>query len=165
VGHASLVTVAWDLHYDRRVSAGFLSHFLPDGVARSLVEYARHAPFPVDLQMRHDPKASTEHASLYVDLTAVLNVRHKPGGTLALDAYKAHMTAGGFDPAWKSPKVAEAWSVNWRLVEDYLERIIPRRRPRTLARRERFRPQRRYSRATSGPWLTVRPRFISRLPR
>jgi len=66
-------SVAWDLHYDRRVSEDFLKHFLKGGVASSLVEYVKHAPYPLDLQMRKDPKRKfAEHASLYVGLTSIL---------------------------------------------------------------------------------------------
>jgi hypothetical protein len=49
--------------------------FLRGGVAASLVEYARHAPYPVDLQMRHNPKTGADHATLYVGLTSVLDVQ------------------------------------------------------------------------------------------
>ncbi|MCY7288362.1 MAG: hypothetical protein LH624_08965, partial [Cryobacterium sp.] len=69
--------VAWDLHYDRRVSETFLAHFLAGGVAHSLVEYARHAPYAIDLQMRHSPKTGADHATLYVGLTSVLDVKVK----------------------------------------------------------------------------------------
>lgn len=55
-----------DVRYDRRVAPSFLEHFLAGGVAASLVEYAKHARYPVDLQMGHNPKTSADHASLYV---------------------------------------------------------------------------------------------------
>lgn len=53
-----MAIIDWDLHYDRRATAGFLAHFLPGGVAESLAEYARYAPYPVDLQMRKNPTRS-----------------------------------------------------------------------------------------------------------
>ncbi len=72
-----MAIIDWDLHYDRRATAGFLAHFLHGGVAESLAEYARYAPYPVDLQMRKNPKTGAEHATLYVGLTSVLQVTRK----------------------------------------------------------------------------------------
>lgn len=119
------MSVSWDLHYDRRVSAKFLAHFQQGGIAHSLVEYARHAPYPLDLQMRADPKAKTEHATLYVGLTAVLNVLHKPTG-LALKAHPTFTQGNfGFQGSWGSASSVEAWQEEWPRVEDYLERVIP----------------------------------------
>ncbi len=119
------MAVNWDLHYDRRVSAGFLQHFLEGGVARSLVEYARFAPYPVDLQMRHNPKTGADHATLYIGLTSVLDV-HAKKDLLRLAAHKTH-TAGpyGFDSSWTLPMTVMQLATSWRRVEDYLERIIP----------------------------------------
>ena len=54
--------------YDRRVSEAFLDLFASDengaGVASSLVSYARHARFPVDLQFRRDGVTCTIRALL-----------------------------------------------------------------------------------------------------
>lgn len=119
------MSTEWELHYDRRVSADFLAHFQADGVARSLVEYARHAPYPLDLQMRASPKSPAEHATLYVGLTAVLNVHHKKGG-LALSAHPTHANSkAGFASDWKQPADVQTWSTRWRHVEAYLEGVIP----------------------------------------
>jgi len=74
------------------------SRFLADGLAASLVQYAKHARYPVDLQMRHNPKASADHASLYIGLTSVLNVRAK-GSNLALDAHETWRNG----PSWFAP--------------------------------------------------------------
>ena len=92
--------VAWDLHYDRRVFESFLAHFLEGGVAHSLVEYARFAPYAVDLQMRHNPKTNADHVTLYVGLTSVLDVKTGKKG-LHLVGHKT-ATGGlyGFDDAW-----------------------------------------------------------------
>src|SRR3954447_24451424 len=78
------------IRYDRRVGPDFLACFLKGGVAHSLTEYARRARYPVDLQMRHNPKTGADHASLYVGLTSVLNImaKPKPVSGLALDAHK-----------------------------------------------------------------------------
>lgn len=119
------MTVAWDLHYDRRVSDGFLDHFLNGGVAHSLVEYARFAPYPLDLQMRHDPKTGAEHATLYVGLTSVLGVKRKKD-LLQLEGHKSPAAAEcGFQADWAKPMTAEELRTVWRAVEDYLEAIIP----------------------------------------
>jgi len=123
--HLAVMTVAWDLHYDRRVSDGFLDHFLNGGVAHSLVEYARFAPYPLDLQMRHDPKTGAEHATLYVGLTSVLGVKRKKD-LLQLEGHKSPAAAEcGFQADWAKPMTAEELRTVWRAVEDYLEAIIP----------------------------------------
>jgi len=123
--HLAVMTVAWDLHYDRRVSDGFLDHFLNGGVAHSLAEYARFAPYPLDLQMRHDPKTGAEHATLYVGLTSVLGVKRKKD-LLQLEGHKSPAAAEcGFQADWAKPMTAEELRTVWRAVEDYLEAIIP----------------------------------------
>lgn len=117
--------IQWDLHYDRRVSEGFLAHFLDGGVAHSLVEYARHAPYPLDLQMRHNPKTGAEHATLYVGLTSVVDVE-RVGDKLRLKAHKTHQSGPyGFSASWLTPMTVQQLSRSWRMVENYLEKIIP----------------------------------------
>ncbi len=119
------MTVAWDLHYDRRVSEDFLRHFLKDGVARPLVEYALHAPYPLDFQLRHSPKTGAEHATLYVGLTSILDV-HRSKDKLRLVAHKNHMVKEyKFDEAWTKPMAISALAASWRAVEDYVEAILP----------------------------------------
>jgi hypothetical protein len=116
------------VRYDRRVSDSFLAHFLKDGVARSLTEYAGKARFPVDLQMRHNPKTGADHASLYVGLTSVLNVvsRSKPVPRLALTAHPRWSEGPyGFDVGWRDPVPIEEWPSRWIEVEEYLEKVIP----------------------------------------
>jgi hypothetical protein len=71
---STAVRTDFDIRYDRSVSAEFLSHFKRGGVAASLTSMARHALYPLDLQMRKSPKTGAEHATLYAGLTAVLNV-------------------------------------------------------------------------------------------
>jgi hypothetical protein len=123
--------VDWDLHYDRRVSEEFLAHFLEGGGFYSLVEYARFAPFAVDLQMRHSPKTFADHATVYVGLTSVLDVHRKRGASGAEDQYllKGHKWAAdggyGFNTAWTRPASVQDLKVQWRSVEDYLEAIFP----------------------------------------
>jgi hypothetical protein len=121
-----MAIIDWDLHYDRRATAGFLAHFLHGGVAESLAEYARYAPYPVDLQMRKNPKTGAEHATLYVGLTSVLQVTCIKGDLLRLHGHKN--LAGkhhAFDPAWSNPMTAKELTPRWRAVEGYLEDVIP----------------------------------------
>jgi hypothetical protein len=125
MGHDRAMPVNWELHYDRRVPPNFLAHFLPGGVAASLVEYARHAPYPVDLQMRHDPKTGAHHATLYVGLTDVLTVKAHAKG-LVLKPHKV-ISGGGFalPMTLQSPTALDALKDQWRAVENYLDRVIP----------------------------------------
>lgn len=120
------LAVPWELHYDRRVPDHFLRLLLPGGVAASLAQYARHAPYPVDLQLRADAKRpSAHHASLYVGLTTVLDLHGKATGSFALDADKRWRSQFPFDDKWlKAASIAE-WRDRWGAVEDYLEQVIP----------------------------------------
>jgi hypothetical protein len=118
--------VSWELHYDRRVAPTFLEHFLPGGIAESLVRYARLAPFPLDLQMRKSPTTGAMHASLYVGLTSVLNVVRKGDHALALTAHRA-WTDGkfGFQPDWTESRSLRRVRDEWQAVEAYIERVVP----------------------------------------
>lgn len=115
--------------YDRRVSPVFLSHFdeadPSGGALSSLVDYAMRARYPVDLQFRRDPKKGRDHATLYVGLTAVLNLRSTKKGLLSLDVHPTHQKAGAFDKSWSDPVAADVLYERWPDVELYLDRIIP----------------------------------------
>ena len=116
------------IRYDRRVAQDFLAHFMKGGVAYSLTEYAGKARYPVDLQMRHNPKTGVDHASLYVGLTSVLNVmaKPKPVPSLSLDAHKTWSEGPyGFDLSWRSASPIGSWKSQWIHVEEYLEKVIP----------------------------------------
>ncbi|UUW92958.1 hypothetical protein [Pimelobacter simplex] len=114
--------------YDRRVSATFLDLFVSDGngagVASSLVAYARHARFPVDLQFRREAHGNRVTATLYVGLTAVLNL-HMSSKGLWMSVHKTHQKNGGFDQAWTVRRTEEELGAIWPDVERYLDRIIP----------------------------------------
>jgi hypothetical protein len=116
------------IRYDRRVNPHFLAHFLEGGVAHSLTEYAGKARYPVDLQMRHNPKTGADHATLYVGLTSVLNViaKSKPVPDLALGAHETWTNGPyGFNAAWRNAASFENWAARWIQVEEYLEKVIP----------------------------------------
>lgn len=119
------MAVTWDLHYDRRVSDEFIAHFQRDGLAHSLVEYAKFAAYPLDVQMRRNPKTGAEHASFYVGLTTVLDVHNKKNG-LRFTAHKSYSGGSfGFRPSWSSVMSVDEARRQWPFVEDYLEQVIP----------------------------------------
>jgi hypothetical protein len=71
------------------------------------------------------PKTGDEHATLYVGLTSVLDLkRHKD--QMRLVGHKS-ATAGayGFNTAWTKPMSESELTDHWRGVENYLEAIIP----------------------------------------
>lgn len=115
------------LRYDRSVSPAFASLF-ESGFANSLVDYAR-GKYPIDFQYRKDPKTGRQWATLYVGLTAVVNVLDKGGKGLALDAHKTYRDPKlklGWSDGWSVPASAEVWAARWPMVEAYLERAIPK---------------------------------------
>jgi len=120
------MAVDWEMKYDRRVDESFLDNFAKGGFATSLVQYARDAPYPVDLQFRKNAKTNAQHASLYVGLTSVLNVEAKSGNTFRLTADQRWADSKhNWDSTWGAGKDAAYWSANWRDVETYLESVIP----------------------------------------
>lgn len=114
-----------DLAFDRRLSEEFLQHFLPSGFAAGLAAYVKAGLYPLDLRPRRDLKSKAEHVTLYVGLTAVLQVKSSSSGLIRLDAHKSHRKIGGFSDAWAKPHPVEDWIDQWPDVEAYLERIIP----------------------------------------
>lgn len=116
-----------DLRYDRTVSDEFLAHFVEAGFASALVDYAR-APYPIDFQFRKEVKRpSNQWATLYVGLTAVLNVVDKGAKGLALTAHKTYRDPSrrlGWRDEWSEGAPVTGWSQRWPDVERYLEKII-----------------------------------------
>lgn len=118
--------VPWDVHYDRSLDHDFLSQFLKGGFASSLTAYARKAQYPLDLQPRKNPKTGGQHMTLYVGLTAVLNVVRKKPGMYALTAHPTFTAGGfGFKSVWQQAADEAEWREQWPAVEDYLEAVIP----------------------------------------
>lgn len=116
-----------DLRYDRSVTPAFAALF-ERGFAASLVDYAR-GKYPIDFQYRKDPKTGRQWATLYVGLTAVVNVLDKGTKGLALDAHKTYRDPAlklGWRDEWALPATPEIWEERWPLVEAYLERAIPK---------------------------------------
>lgn len=115
----------FEIRYDRRVSPDLLRHFEKEGVARSLVTYAKGAAYPLDLALRKNPKSGSEHVTLYTGLTAVLNVEQVKG-QLRLKAHPTHASSkNGWDSSWSTLAHEEDWRERWADVELYLERVIP----------------------------------------
>lgn len=114
-----------ELRYDRTVSEEFAKHFVAGGFADSLVDYAR-GKYPIDFQYRKDPKTNKEWATLYVGLTAVLNVYNKGAKGIALTAHSTYKTRKlGWSDDWGQAAPAADWVDKWNLVERYLERVVP----------------------------------------
>jgi hypothetical protein len=94
------------------------------GIASTLVDYARQARYPIDLQFRRDAKGKRSTATLYVGLTAVLNL-HASSKGFWLDVHKTHQKNGGFDSSWTTRRTKAELAEIWPDVELYLDRIIP----------------------------------------
>src|SRR5436190_14003254 len=108
-----------EYRYDRRVDRDFLRIFGDQGIFHTLTEYARMARYPVDLQFRRNPKTGTQHVSLYVGLTTVLDV-HWRSGSVKLSAHPS-FHGFGFHRSWTSwAALAEALK-RVAAVESYLD--------------------------------------------
>lgn len=119
------MTTGWTIRYDRVMTAEFLSYFLAGGFADSLRDYAS-ARYPSDLHFRKNVKSGAQTATLYIGMTAVLNVHEGPGGRAWLSAHESYAIPDNhWDPEWDVGARPEDWSKRWPAVENYLERIIP----------------------------------------
>lgn len=114
-----------NLRYDRRVSDDFLSLFVPGGDLSVLAEYARKAPYPIDLQFRRDIKTDAQRATLYVGTEKVLDVHRYGASAVRFGGHRTRSTPSGFDEIGS----ASIALCNLRLVLDplglYLDRVIP----------------------------------------
>lgn len=88
------------LQFNRVVSPQLLAEIRPGGRFDGLVRRRNDLPWVADVQLRR-AQGSECHASLYIGLTSVLNVRERRG-QFALSAHKTHRAVGGFDPSWSA---------------------------------------------------------------
>ncbi len=58
-------TASFDVQYDRRVGNAVLNLFVPGGPLARLTKISRRAAFPLDLQMRRDPRTQTSSGRRY----------------------------------------------------------------------------------------------------
>lgn len=114
-----------ELRYDRRVSPEFLAVFGDGGVLNTLVEYARLAPYPVDLQFRRDLKTDAQRATLYVGLEKVLDVHRDRRGHIRLVGHKVRAAEHGFLVEWGVWMPHEQVLAALAALELYLDRVIP----------------------------------------
>jgi len=85
------------LQFNRLVSTELVAELRPEGRFDGLIGRRHELPWVADVQLRR-AQGRECHASLYIGLTSVLNVRER-GGRFALSAHKTHRAAGGFDPS------------------------------------------------------------------
>jgi hypothetical protein len=121
----------FDVRYDRRVDHEFSALFMDDGPLARLRQISQRAAFPVDLQMRRDPKnPKKQWATLYVGLTGVLYVYAANGG-VRLDAHDtwsgklSGKSMFGFRKDWLAVMGWSKLRNEWNAIEMYLERVIP----------------------------------------
>jgi len=122
------------LQFNRTVSPELLAEIRPGGRFDGLVRRRNELPSVADVQLRR-ARGPECHASLYIGLTSVLNVRERRG-LFALSAHKTHRAAGGFDPAWLVFRSADALAGDWPAVEAYLDRLLDARIDPRWYRRE-----------------------------
>lgn len=122
------------LQFNRVVSPQLLGELRPGGRFDGLVRRRNDLPWVADVQLRR-AQGSECHASLYIGLTSVLNVRERRG-QFALSAHKTHRAAGGFDASWSAFRSAANLAGDWPAVEHYLDRLLEGRIDPRWYRRE-----------------------------
>lgn len=111
--------------YDRRAPQELLDA-LATGFASSLREYVLSGQYPVDLQLRGYEGRNAHHATLYVGLTKVLDLHHRPKGRYKLSAHPTYMKpAKGWHESWTKLQSADSLAASWPFVEEYLDTVIP----------------------------------------
>jgi hypothetical protein len=115
------------LSYDRRVSPELLEALKPNGWAHTIVQYARSGHYSMDLQLRGYGGKPQSWATLYVGLTKVLDLHHRPSRGFRLDAHATYrVPTSDWQPRWtKSWMKEDQLAGEMREVENYLERVIP----------------------------------------
>lgn len=116
--------------YDRTVEDAFLDLFLPGAPLQVLLEYARDAPYPLDLQFRRSIQNGAQRAVLYAGLQAVLTV-HWQMGRVRLDGHSkyAKHVRFGFKGRWGERMPADGIADEMDAIEQYLELVIPKVSP------------------------------------
>lgn len=113
-----------DLVFDRVVSDELLDAVRPGGGFDTLVERRNTAStVGLDVQLRRDQRGTQSWASLMLGLTNVLDL-FEQNGRYWLRAHRTHQQAGGFDPAWSSPRSAAELPALRSDVQGYLDRIL-----------------------------------------
>ena len=110
------------LQFNRVVSKELVAELRPEGRFDGLVRRRHELSWVADVQLRR-AQGPECHASLYIGLTSVLNVRER-GGLFALSAHKTHRAAGGFDPSWSVFRPAGDVAQDWPAVEAYLDQLL-----------------------------------------
>lgn len=110
------------LRFDRTVSQELLTEVRPGGRFDGLIRRRNELLGLADIQLRRAQGVEC-HASLYIGLTSVLNVRERRG-LFALSTHKTHRAAGGFDAAWSTFQPASRLAAEWSSVEAYLDRLL-----------------------------------------
>ncbi len=110
------------LHFHRVMSDNLLEELRPTGRFAGLVARRNTRPDVADVQLRR-ARGNESHASLYIGLTSVLDVRER-AGEFALRARATHRAAADFDAAWATFRPAAALAADWPAVEQYLDRIL-----------------------------------------
>ncbi len=119
----STVRLVGGLRFDRAVSERLLEALRPDGPLAGLVGRRMAAPDYADVQLRRDQSGRDSWASLYIGLTAALNVRERDG-RFRLQAPKPHRAAGRFGDGWDTWQPVEDLGSCWADVDGYLDRLL-----------------------------------------
>ena len=108
----------WTTQWGPLMSPELLAELQPGGRFDGLVRRRHEWPWVADVQLQR-AQGPECHASLYIGLTAVLNVRERRG-EFALSAHKTHRAAGRFDPSWSVFQSPATLAQDWPAVDAYL---------------------------------------------
>ena len=120
-----------EIWIDRGANPQLLDALKPGEPMHGVIEWRNFDVLHRDVQLRKRRQSSWSYVSLYVGLTAVLEI-HACGDGLKFNAHGTHRDAGAFDDAWKRPMTTEAAQAEWPRISRYLDRATLAVAPRHI---------------------------------
>ena len=130
-GHNECMPKHTEIWIDRGANPQLLDALRPGEPMHGVIEWRNFDVLHRDVQLRKRRQSSWSYVSLYVGLTAVLEI-HACGDGLKFNAHGTHRDAGAFDDAWKRPMTTEAAQAEWPRISRYLDRATLAVAPRHI---------------------------------
>jgi hypothetical protein len=118
------------IYFDRRVPDALVKVLAPGGALHGLAEIAADPKSLVDLRPRAYPDSKSSHATLYVNLTKVLDVVHHSGKGVRFLPGAAKKPPEAFDDTWKVWRDADELTAIADAVVAYVPQAVAALAPR-----------------------------------